>query len=404
MNRKIRSLIASAVQAAMSMISVMQTVLLRSLVSIPRPIVKDRLQRILIVRLDELGDLVMTLPLIQALKAGLPDAELTLLVNQSVVGIVEGMTGLRVIGVPVACNKWIRPFVLPFRHYGFVRRELRDKEFDICLLPRRDADDVCATILAYFTRSSRRMSFTERSTPRKLATNRSYDSLLTDVLPVPKLQHETLTNLSMLTAIGLPFSSYDQLLPLPASAVQFAEQMLPEAPTSYVAICPTSGHSALKQWGVERFAEVAGRLAASGRTIILLGSSADASMGQVIEAACKDRCVNMIGKTSLVQMAALLNRCTAFLGNDAGPMHVASALGIATVGILGSSCWHQFGPWGPRHTVLVREIACSPCVKHLKNRCDVCVHGSPLCLYQISPSEVFQSVQAALMPLPRSLR
>lgn len=379
-------------RAGLSLVSVAQTTLARALVAVPPRVAEKNVRRILIVKLDELGDLVMAWPLVHALRAGLPDSELTLLVNRSVLGVTEGITGVRVIGVNVKCNKLLRPFVLPVRHYRFVREHLRNEQFDICLMPRRDSDDVAATILAYFTRASRRVSFSEKSTPRKAVTNRSFDSLLTDALPPPPVQHETLSNLSLISSIGLPANSRRGTFPLAPSATRFAEEALPGSRSAYIAICPSSGHSKLKQWGIDRFAEVASRLTQSGYRVVLIGGPTDTAMGPVIQDACEGKCLNFIGRTTLAQMAALLSRCTAFVGNDAGPMHVASALGIGTVAVFGSSCWHQFGPWGELQSAIVREISCSPCVSHFKNRCDICIYGSPLCLEQVTTAEVLEAV------------
>lgn len=377
--------------SGVSLLAAVQTDLTRALVRVP-PLEEGRaIRRILIIKLDELGDLVMAWPLIDTLQSNFPAAELTLLVNRSVLGITEGMVGIRVIGVNVKCNRLLRPLILPIRHYRFVQDHLRNEDFDVCLLPRRDSDDVAATILGYFTRSTRRISFSEKSTPRKAVTNRSFDSLLTDALPAPETQHETITNLSLLAAIGCFPVAWKGSLPLPQAAIRYAQEALRESEAPFVAICPTSGHSPLKQWGVERFAELASRLVASGLTVVVVGGSGDLQLGATLQQACEGKCLNFTGKTSLAQMAALLDRCIAFVGNDAGPMHVASALGVGTVGVFGSSCWHQFGPWGPRHAVLVGEISCSPCHSHPKNRCDVCIHGKPICLEKILTSQVLET-------------
>jgi lipopolysaccharide heptosyltransferase II len=392
LRRTIGTAFLGTARLGFSILAVIQTTLTRTLVRVRPRVTRGDIQRILVVKLDELGDLVMAWPLIHTLRSRLPEAELTLVVNRSVLGITEGMAGIRVIGVDVNCNKLLRPFILTIRHYRFVRNHLRNEKFDVCFLPRRDSDDVAATVLAYFTRSARRISFSEKSTRRKTVTNRSFDSLLTDILPAPPVQHETKTNLSLLAAIGLPPAACRQPLPLPAAAVRHAEDALPGSGAPYVAICPTSGHSSLKQWGVERFAEVASRLTAAGISVVLIGGPTDSQLGSVIQAACEGKCLNFIGNTSLSQMAAMLAKCSVFLGNDAGPLHVASALGVATLGIFGSSCWHQFGPWAPRHCVVVHEMSCSPCHDHTKNRCDVCIYGQPSCMNQVTTVEVFEAL------------
>lgn len=392
----LRRIFLSMARQAISLLAATQTTLIRALVQVPTRPSRDGVQRILIIKLDELGDLVMAWPLVHALKWNLPNAELTLLVNRSVLGITEGMVGIRVIGVDVSGNRALRQFILPFRHYRFVRRHLRGQQFDVCFLPRRDSDDVGATILAYFTSANRRISFTEKSTCRKALTNRSYDSLLTDVVPAPPVQHETTTNLNLMATLGLSPNAPMQRFPITEAADRFAERSLPFSGAPYVALCPSSGHSKLKQWGAERFAAVAAQLASSGIPVVLIGAPQDSQLGALIQSASGGKCLDFIGKTSLSQMAGLLAKCHAFVGNDAGPMHVASALGVPTIGIFGSSCSHQFGPWAPWRSIIAREIHCSPCHSHEKNRCDVCVYIEPVCLHQINPSSVLAAVQDAI--------
>jgi heptosyltransferase-2 len=355
-------------------------------------------QKVLIVKLDELGDVAMMLPFITALKNSLPNASITLALNHQVAGLFEGASDVRVLSVDVACNKIFRPLVLPIRHYLFVRRELGDQEFDLCFVPRRDADDVYATVLAYFTNSPRRISFSENSTPRKSWLNRGFNSLLTDAISVPSVQHETLSNISLLRAAGLPtpavsdFARLRPWVPQSSQAETFACRVLPDSPQPYVALCPTSGHSPLKQWGGDRFADVAVRLAKSGCRIVLVGGPGDADLGTAIEAVLSSDCINLIGKTTLSQLTAVLGRCTAFVGNDAGPMHIASALGINTAAVFGSSCWHMFGPWGRNSLLFVHQIACSPCQTHKVGRCQTCIHSETLCLRKITADAVATGV------------
>jgi ADP-heptose:LPS heptosyltransferase len=286
--------------------------------------------------------------------------------------------------------------ILPVRHYIFARRQLMHQDFDVCFVPRRDADDVYATMLGYFSRSARCIAFSEKCTPRKAVINRSFDTLLTDCVSDPGLQHETLSNLKLLESIGISPSSRALSVDLSPSALLFAQEVLPGPHSSYIAICPTSGHSELKQWGVERFADVAARLASSGFVIVLLGGPGDVSLGKTIQAAVGSACKNFIGKTTLAEMTALIAQCAVFLGNDAGPMHVASALGVGTVAVFGPSCHHRFGPWGRSQCLIVHQLPCSPCHDHSKDRCESCIHDQTLCLQHISTVEVLSAVTSMM--------
>jgi lipopolysaccharide heptosyltransferase II len=356
----------------------------------------EELRRILVIKPDELGDVAMALPFLSALRQRAPRAEVTLVLNSGVAGLLKGYPGISILSVDVACNKLLRPVLLPLRHYRFARAHLRTQNFDVCLLPRRDGDDVYGTILAYFSGARRRISYTEKSTQHKAVVNRKFDALLTDVLPKPPVQHETISNLALLDVVRLSTEPTEPVVPLDAESRCFAERVIAGASASCVAICPSAGHSELKQWGADRFAEAAGILCSLGYTVVLIGTAADRELGIPIEAAAGPTCINLIGKTTLSEMAAVLTRCAAFVGNDAGPMHVAAALRIPTVGIFGSSCSHKFGAWGPRSQVVAREPECSPCRNHSKDRCKICIYTENLCLRQIPAQEVVDAVLAMI--------
>lgn len=356
----------------------------------------DEIRRILIIKLDELGDTILALPMFQAVREAFPDAEITLIVNDRVAGLFAGVRDFRVLNISnVLSSRLMRPLILPLRLLRFARRYLGDG-FDLCLLPRRDADDVYATILGYFSKSKRRVSFAENSTPRKALLNRGFDKLLTDVITGTPVQHEVLSNLDLLRSIDIHKAYPPKFhVPIPASDIAFAHQHISSARPA-VAICPTSGHSILKQWGSQRFAEVATMLTRSGYSVVLVGGPGDAELGSTIASAAAPHCLNLIGQTTLTQMAAVLSACSAFVGNDAGPTHLASALGIPTVGIFGPSCHHRYGPWGTRVSVISHEISCSPCQMHTLDRCQTCIYSEPRCLRSISPEEVISALMEQL--------
>ena len=96
-------------------------------------------------------------------------------------------------------------------------------------------------------------------------------------------------------------------------------------------------------------------------------------------------------------MAAVMERCDVYVGNDFGPTHVAAAAGIPVIAIFGSSCPHRFHP-GERTTLVWRDLPCGPCAAtgHVLNRCKSCIYTRPLCLTEILPDEVEQAVLKCL--------
>lgn len=136
------------------------------------------------------------------------------------------------------------------------------------------------------------------------------------------------------------------------------------APGPLVALCPGSKQPS-KRWPLERWVAVATRLAAEeGATIVVVGGPDEAEAGRAIVAALPaGRAVVAAGRTSVLESAALLRRCVLYVGNDTGAMHLAAAVGTPCVAIFAArepaASWH---PYGPGHVVLRRDdVPCAPC-------------------------------------------
>ena len=164
---------------------------------------QEPIRRVLIIKLDTLGDVVMATPFIRAIEESLPGAEITLVVSRSMVGLFDGNPRIKVIGVNIDCNKIIRSFALPIRHYFFAKQYFKNQQYDVCFIPRIDTDHEYATILAYFAGAKRRISFSEKSEHRKSILNKSFDRLLTDVVSPSGVRHEVLENMRLLEKVGI---------------------------------------------------------------------------------------------------------------------------------------------------------------------------------------------------------
>ena len=98
-----------------------------------------------------------------------------------------------------------------------------------------------------------------------------------------------------------------------------------------------------------------------------------------IEKGLKDgKTVNLAGKTTLREMAAFLKRCILFIGNDSGPLHVATAAGIPVIGFYGPGEYHRFKPWGMNHEAFRLGLSCSPCSQNCLFREPRCIEGITL--------------------------
>jgi heptosyltransferase-2 len=132
-----------------------------------------------------------------------------------------------------------------------------------------------------------------------------------------------------------------------------------------VGFAPGAAYGHAKRWPPARVAEVVAALAARGIVPVLVGAAADRESGRAIESALPPgtRVVNVIGRTDLRQLVGVVARCAAFVSNDSGAMHVAAALGVPLVALFGPTDERVTAPSGPgARTVLVRPVFCRPCM------------------------------------------
>lgn len=354
---------------------------------------------ILVVRLDEIGDMVMTTPFLRELRLLYPETFITLVVKPGIAGLFELCPYVNeVLTFNQSGRSLVRPFVLPVRALQFAIHRLWRRRYDIALLPRWDADYYYATFLAFFSGAPRRIGFSEKVIGRKSLVNQGYDCLLTERLTDEAPRSEIAHSLKVLHALGSTKPDDRPELWISTSDRTFATQYLAETKRSgdrLVGIGPSGGHSVLKQWPLENFAELGRRLHGRyGATLLLFGGPGERAMGQTLVSQIGPAALNSIGETSLRQSAALMELCQVYIGNDSGPTHMAAAMGIPVVAIFGSSCRHRFQPGG-KTSLVWRELPCSPCqVSGHEDRCHVCLYGAPLCLTQITVDEVENAVAA----------
>jgi heptosyltransferase-2 len=129
-----------------------------------------------------------------------------------------------------------------------------------------------------------------------------------------------------------------------------------------IGLCPGAEYGPAKRWLPGRFAEVVQAVSSQTQARwILFGTSKDGAAGEIISQALGDNCVNRIGQTTIEQLIDELRTCRLLLTNDTGTMHLASLLDVPTVAIFGSTEPRLTGPLGNGHIVLRHQVECSPC-------------------------------------------
>lgn len=325
-------------------------------VALPPEVSVEQLKpfRLLVRSPNWLGDAVMTLPAIQAIARGRPDAQVTILAPEKMAGLfaeVPGVTdvlaikpGTSVFGVAAMIRR-AGPFdaavVLP----NSVRSAL---EMFLAGVPRR------AGYAGHQRRWLLNQIVSEPVDPFKLMVD---PKAVRRVSPTRPHQAERYAHLATEIGAGAVAAFAE---PPPGKRVPVPER----GAFLRIGICPGAEYGPTKRWLPERFAEAAKRVAAE-RPVdwVLFGVENDRALGEVIAEALGDRCENLIGKTDLGELIAQLQRCHILLTNDTGTMHLAAYLGVPVAAVFGSTDPVLTGPIAPpeRVRILRHQVECSPC-------------------------------------------
>ena len=144
-----------------------------------------------------------------------------------------------------------------------------------------------------------------------------------------------------------------------------------------------------KSWALDRFADViAGIQDRIEGAIVLTGSSSEVGLGTALQDLINGRVVNLIGKTTILQLGALIERCSLYLTCDSGPMHIAAAVGTPTIALFGPTNPQRHRPYGEGHHVIEKDVSCRPCYKR---RC-IRIDAPNLCMTEIQTADVIEQI------------
>lgn len=334
--------------------------LLRSLAGLSLPAAPPAAQeRILLLRPDHLGDALLTMPAVEALRRQRPQAELHALASPLAARVLERLPSLdrvAALDFPGFSRRRRRggpgPWVQALQTAGQLRRQ----RFSAALILR--PDHWWGAMVAWMAGIPQRIGFATPETAPFL----TYATLLWR-------EHALKRNLRLvacLTGAG-PDESVEYRFPLAAADREAARSILRQAGVAdgadYVVIHPGTG-ARLKHWEPERWARVADQLAETqGQSVVFSGSASELELVREVMQHAGKPTISLVGKTDVGQLAACYERASLVLGPDSGPLHLAAAVGTATVSLYGPADPVEFGPWGAaeRHVVLASPIACRPC-------------------------------------------
>lgn len=368
-----------------------------------------KVKSILVVRLDEIGDVVMTTPFLRELRRNLPDAWITLVVKPSIYNLVEICPYVNeVLTYDWSTPRLLRLFQRHWRALGLAAERLWRRRFDVAILPRWDTDYYHGTFVTYLSGARWRVGYSEKVTAYKGEHNKGYDSLLTHVLEDKAVKHEVMHNLDVVRFFGGEVLDDRLELWVDEQDEAFTREVLGGhgvQPSDCLIGLGLGAGASKRQWPIESYRELCSWLHQQyGARFLLIGGRGEEALGAKLEAMLGFEVLNLIGQTTLRQLASLLKRAALFVGNDAGPMHIASAVGIPVVEL---SC-HQrsgtsysanspvrFGPWGNKNTVLQPDVSLPGCQGE-------CVSNEAHCILGISVDRVIQAAAEMLSTLAAS--
>ncbi len=281
-----------------------------------------------LIRLSALGDVTHAIPVVRAIQRQWPETEITWIAAKLEHKLLRLIDGVRFVVVDKSAG---------WREYFRIRRELAGEHFEVMLQMQTSAR---ANLTGLCVTADIKLG---------LDKNRARDFhrwCMTHAIPETRFEHQVQGHLSFARTLGLVADEPEWRIPVTDAAAEFAAGVLPPD-GRILLISPCSSHPA-RNWRAERYAAVADHAAIElGMTVVLSGgpSRLEARTGQRIEAAMRARAINLIGKDTLDQLVALLARADLVLSPDAGPAHLANALGTPVVGLHASTWSRRSGPY-----------------------------------------------------------
>lgn len=324
----------------------------------------DKPNSILVIRPGGIGDAVHLIPAIQAIRDRFPDAGITVLAegrNAAVFGLCAGID--RVL------------------HY--------DRLPDLIAAMRGNYDVVIdteqchrlAAVVARLTRAPVLIGYATNERAR----------LFTHPVAYSHDDYEIDSFFKLLEPLGIEPTKTDRFLIVPPNADQ---KTLPFLTTliarPFVTIFPGASIKE-RQWGADKFRNVAELLAAFGVPVVVVGGREDRDQGEGIVAGGAG--INLAGRTSLSETAAVIQRSALLVSGDSGVLHIAVGLGIPTVSLFGPGRAMKWAPRGEHHIVINKELSCSPCTTF--GTTPPCPGGAQ-CMKEITVDEVFNAVMMLL--------
>lgn len=325
------------------------------------------LKKILMRGPNWVGDSVLAIPAMKAVRARFPEAEITLLVRPWVAGVFKAASFIDRLWSeprPAGISDWLR-----------ITKNIREGHFDMALLFPNSFESAAMIFLG---RVPRRVGY---------ATDGRRWLLTNSLKPASEKRHQVYYYLDLAGAVSAAVDQPSIGIEASDEEKERAAKLLSAEGISpgrrYLVLNPGAAYGSAKRWGEDRFAAAAETLATEmDLDVAIVGSEKERSIAESIQKLMRRRVAVLSGRTSLETLIGVISGATLVLTNDSGPMHVAAALGIPTVAVFGATDHVVTSPWGPRTRVVREAVECSPCMLRecpIDHRCMTRVSAEAVC-------------------------
>ncbi|MEW6379163.1 MAG: lipopolysaccharide heptosyltransferase II [bacterium] len=346
----------------------------------PPPVIPPgQVRRILLIQLFALGDVLLSLPLVKGLRSRYPHGEIDLWVGKN---WQELRSLLPYVDQVISADS--RSIGKTFT----TLKRLRKKRYDAALVLY---PVVIGSWLALLSGARYRIGYPHDFDYRESLAAGADHFLLTHPVELGStIVHDTQRYLALGSELGLSLPPEPPFLypPLPiiSSMQSFLRQAGFQGDKPLVGMNPNASWQG-KQWPSSHFAQLADRLIENQNVqVLFFGSRTETAYIESMTALMKNKPLSAAGKTSLVEAAALIQHCRLFISNDSGPMHMACALDVPVLAIMGPTKIGMFRPWSSISRIVQSSLPCAPCKQE---NTDLCGHFS--CIRSISVDSVYEA-------------
>jgi heptosyltransferase II len=311
-----------------------------------------------------LGDILMAVPAIAAVRAAHPGAHLAVAAPAAFADVCATIPGVDSV-VPLPGSG--------VRAIGTHAEALKAGGFDLAILFTNSfASALAASRAGIAERWGYRRDLRGRLLTRAIAPRPRRRGKAAEPPPGPAGPHHSAYYLRLVASLGMAAGdAAGPLVPLrpPAASVERAAALLADAGVGaearLVGFAPGAAYGSAKRWPPERVAGAIAGLGARDVRAVLVGAAADREIARAIQSAldpaARPAVVDLVGRTDVATLMAVLARCAVVVANDSGAMHVASAVGRPVVAIFGPTDERATAPMGP-HTLVRHDVWCRPCL------------------------------------------